>query len=98
MFQTKKLTCIWATDKMDGRVNSLDGNRYAHVLSNKTYFAEIFQMAKKADTGQSLKTFLMEIDVPEELKVDGSKEHNSPGTEFMKCCRMNEISLTRTKP
>ena len=31
-------------------------------------------MAKKADSGQALKTFLMELVVPEELAVNGSKE------------------------
>ena len=55
-------------------------------------------MANKADAGQALKTFVMELGVPEELTVDGSKENNSPGTEFMKCCRRNDISLTITDP
>ena len=40
-------------------------------------------MARKAAAVQTLKTFVMELGVPEELTVDGSKEHNSPGTEFM---------------
>ena len=40
-------------------------------------------MAKKTDKGQTLKTFVMELVVPEELTIDGSKEKNSPGTEFM---------------
>ena len=74
---------MWATDTMDGQVKSLDGNRYAQVISNGTYFAEIYPMAKKADTGKSLKTFVMELGVPEELTVDVSKEKNSPGTEFI---------------
>ena len=40
-------------------------------------------MAKKADAGQGLKTFETEPGVPEELRVDESKEQNIPGTEFM---------------
>ena len=88
---------MWATDTMDIQVKYLDGNRYAQVFSNGTYFDEIYPMAKKADAGQALKTFVMELGVPEELKVDVSKEQNSPGTEFMKCCRRNNISLTRNK-
>ena len=40
-------------------------------------------MSKKADAVQALKTCVMELGVPEELTVDGSKEQNSPGTEFM---------------
>ena len=30
--------------------------------------------------------------------VDGSKEKNSPGTEFMKCYRRNYISLKNAEP
>ena len=83
MFYTKSITGMWATDTMDGRVKYLDMNWYAQVFSNGAYFAEIYPMDKKSDAGQALKTFLTELGVPEELTVDGSKEQNSPGTEFM---------------
>ena len=96
MFQTKILTGMWATYTMDRRLKSLDGNQYAQVFSNETCFSKLYPMAKKADAGQVLKIFVMEIGVPEELTFDGSKEQNSPGTEFMKCCQRNDISLTKT--
>ena len=48
---------MWATDTMDGRVKSLDGNQYEQVFSKGTYFAEIYPMTNKSDTGQALKTF-----------------------------------------
>ena len=50
---------------MDSQVNSLDGNQYAQVNSNGTYFSEIYPMAKKSDEVQSLKTFVMKLGVPE---------------------------------
>ena len=65
VFQTKRLTGMRDTDTMDGRLKSLDRNRYAHVLSNGTYFAEIYPMAKNSDALQALKTFVMELGVPE---------------------------------
>ena len=37
VFQTNSLTYIWATDTMDERIKSLDGNRYAQVFSNGKY-------------------------------------------------------------
>ena len=74
---------MYATDTMDGWVKSLDRKWYAQVLSNGTYLAEIYSMDKKADTGQALKTLVMEIGVPEELTVDWSKEKYSPGNELM---------------
>jgi hypothetical protein len=97
-FQTKRLDGKWATDTMDGRVKSLDGNRYGQVFSNGTFFAEIYPMARKKDAGQALKTFVLELGVPEELTVDGSKQQTMPGTEFMKCCRRNDIKAHRIEP
>ena len=40
-------------------------------------------MAKTSDAVQALKTFLVELGVPEELTVNGSKGQKSPGNEFM---------------
>ena len=79
-------------------MKSIDGNRYGQVFANGSYFAEMYPMARKADAGQALKTFVLELGVPAELTIDGSKEQNMPGTEFMKCCRQNDIKVTRTEP
>ena len=92
-FQTKRLAGMWASDTMDGRVKSMDGNRYGQVFANGSFFAEVYPMARKADAGQALKTFVMELGAPEELTIDGAKEMNGPGTEFMKCCRRNDIKV-----
>jgi hypothetical protein len=97
MFQTKRLAGKWASDTMDGRVKSIDGNQYAQVFSNGGLFAEVYPMARKADAGLALKSFIMEFGVPDDLTIDGSKEQNSKGTEFMKSCRRNNIQVTRTE-
>jgi hypothetical protein len=89
---------MWASDTMDDRVKSLDGNRYAQVFSNRSFFAEVYPMATKSDAGQALKTFIMELGVPEELTIDGSKEQTKPKTDFQKYCRRNDIKVTRTEP
>ena len=65
VFHNKRITVMWATDTMDSRVKSLDGNRYSQVFFNGTYFSEIYPMSKKSDAGQALKTFFMEPGVPE---------------------------------
>jgi hypothetical protein len=80
MFQTKRWAGKWASDTMDGRVKSLDGNQYAQVFSNGGFFAEAYPMARKADAGLALKSFIMESRVPDDLTIDGSKEQNSKGT------------------
>ena len=55
-------------------------------------------MDKNSDARQEIKAFLMELGVPEELRIDGSKEQKSPGTYIMNCCQRNDILLTRTYP
>ena len=65
VFQTKSLTVMWAIDTMDGQVKSSDGNQYAQMFLNGTYFAEIYPMYKKADVELALKMFVMELCVPE---------------------------------
>jgi hypothetical protein len=98
ILQTKRLDGKWASDAMDGRVKSLDGNRHGQAFSNGTFFAEMHPMASKKDAGQALKKFEMDLGVPDELTVDGSKEQNGPGTEFMKRCRRNDVTVHATKP
>ena len=73
MFQIKRLTGMWATYTMDGRVKYLYENLYAQMFSNGEIFSEMYPMAKTSDVGQALKTFVMELGVPEELKVNGLK-------------------------
>jgi hypothetical protein len=97
MFQTKRLAGKWASDMMGDRIKLLDRNRYAQDFSNGGFFAKVYPMARKADTGLALKTFIMELEVPEDLTIHGSNEQNSKGTEFMKSCRRNGIRVTRTE-
>ena len=55
-------------------------------------------MVRKADAGAALKTFIQDLGVPDELTVDGSKEQNAKGSEFIKQYRRNDIQVTRTEP
>jgi len=84
MFERKTLQGQWSTDTMDGRCKSLDGNRYAQVFANKSYFSRIYPMDSKKKAGNALRLFRQEFGVPEKLTFDGSKEQTKKGTEFMK--------------
>ena len=75
MFQKKTL---------DGRIVSLNGNKYAQVFANKGYFAKICPMDSKRKCGEALKIFCQESGVPERLTFDESKEQTKKGTSFMK--------------
>lgn len=91
VFQRKTLAGRWSTDTMDGRSKSLEGNRYAQVFANKSYFSRIYPMDRKSKAGDALRLFCQEFGVPEKLTFDGSKEQNGKGTEFMKQIRLHDI-------
>jgi hypothetical protein len=57
MFEKKRLRSMGSSDTMDGRIKSLDSNRYGQVLANGSFFAEIYPMATKKDAGLALKEF-----------------------------------------
>jgi hypothetical protein len=79
-FQTKILDRMWASDKMWMI-------EYGQVFSKESYFAEIYTRWRERKTqGKLSKNFILELGVPAEQTIDGSKEQNMPGAEFSKCC------------
>ena len=93
MFFRKTLAGIWSTDTMDGRIKSLQGNRYAQVFANKGYFSKVYPLGNKSEAGDALKTFCAEFGVPEKLVFDGSKEQTGKNTEFMKQIKKHGIDF-----
>ena len=98
MFERKTLRGQWSTDTMDGRCKSLDGNRYAQVFANKSYFSRIYPMDSKKKAGDALRLFCQEFGVPEKLTFDGSKEQTKKGTQFMKQVRRHDIDYHISEP
>ena len=91
MFKRKTLDGKWATDTMDGRCKSLDGNRYAQVFTNDKFFSKIYPMDSKSKAGDALRVFCEEFGVPQNLTFDGSKEQTGKNTPFMKEIRKHFI-------
>ena len=98
VFSRKTLSGDWSTDTMDGRVKSLDGNRYAQVFANKAYFSRIYPMDSKGKAGDALRLFCQELGVPEKLTFDGSKEQTEKNTQFMKQIRTHNIDYHISEP
>ena len=98
VFSRKTLSGVWSTDTMDGRIRSLDGNQYAQVFGNKSYFAKIYPMDSKSKSGNALRLFCQEFGVPEKLVFNGSKEQCGKNTEFMKQVRKNDINYQISEP
>ena len=79
MFHRKTLAGEWSTDTMDGKVLSLEGNKYAQVFSNKSYFLKVYPMENKKEAGDALKIFCREFGIPKNLISDGSKKQTGKG-------------------
>ena len=98
VFSRKTLAGDWSTDTMDARCKSREGNKYAQVFANKSYFARIYPMDSKKKAGNALRLFCQEFGVPERLTFDGSKEQTKKGTEFMKQIRTHDIDYHISEP
>ena len=81
-----------------GRHKSLDGNRYAQVFANDSFFAVSYPMEKKSSAGQALKQFIAEFGIPDRIVCDGSGEQMGKRTEFVATVRKNGIDLHLTEP
>ncbi len=83
IFHLPRRQGTWFSDTVDGRVKSKDGNRYAQLFANASYFATIYPIDSKGKAGDAVRTFGREFEVPEKLIVDGSLEQTGKKkTEF----------------
>jgi len=71
------LNCDWSTDTMDARCKSAEGNKYAQMFANKSYFARLYPMDSKEKAGDALRLFCQDFGVPERLTFDDSKGKNT---------------------
>jgi hypothetical protein len=69
---------------MDGRVSSLDGNRYERELANGRFFTELYLRARRKNAGLTLKEFNSEFWGPDQLTIAESNEQNASSTECAK--------------
>ena len=61
------------TDTMNTRLKSLEGNIYAQVFANKSFFSRTYPMDSKNKAADALKLFFQEFGVTEGLTFGGSK-------------------------
>ena len=83
---------------MGGWHKSLDGNKYAQVFANDSFFAVYYPMEKKSSAGQALKQFIAEFGVPDRIICDSSGEQTGKRTEFAATVRKHGIDLHLMEP
>jgi hypothetical protein len=99
MHMQKRLRGPFATDTLvSTKYPTIEGNKYAQVFSNREQFIVVYPMASKSMAGQTLRCFIRECGIPEELVFDGSQEQNGPNTEFSKMIREYGIKAHRAEP
>ena len=64
MFGIRNLDYEISTDTIDGKVNSIHGERYAQVFGSKEFFVAVFPMENKSDAGDMLDKFVRQYGAP----------------------------------
>ena len=76
---------------MDAGCKSVEGNKYAQLFLNKSFFSRIYPIDSKKKAGDALRLFSQEFGVTKRLTTYGYKEHSKPGIESMKQIRTHSI-------
>ena len=98
MYERPRIKGTIFTDTMGGHYKSLDGNTYAQVFANESFFRVASPMESKSSAGQGLKQFIADYGVPEKIICDGSAEQTGKHTEFANLVRKHGIDLHHTEP
>ena len=98
MYERPRIRGVVYTDMMDGQHKSLDGNKYARVLTPEFHFSAVYLMESKGHAGDPLKQFIADFGVPDKIICDGSKEQTKRGMSFMEQVRKHDIDIHTTEP
>ena len=98
MFGIRSADYVISTDTIDGKVNSLHGEKYAQVFGSKEFFVAVFPMENKSNAGDMLDKFVRQYGAPKLLKVDGSKEQCGKNSKFQQILRKYNILCHIVEP
>ena len=98
MYERPRFRVVIYTDTLNGRVTSLDGNKYAQVFATTYFFATVYPMDTKAKAGDALKEFILDFGVPDKIVMDGASEQMGWETTFMQQIRKHHIDFHITEP
>ena len=90
MYERPRFRGVIYTDTLNGKVTSLDGNKYAQVFATSD--------CKKAKAGDALKEFIADFGVPDKVVMDGASERTGRKTMFMQQLRKHHIDFHITEP
>ena len=98
MYERPRFRGVIYTDTLNGRVTSLDGNRYAQVFATTDFFATVYPMDTKAKAGDALNEFITDFGVSDKVVMDGVSEQTGRKTMFMQQIRKHHIDFHVTEP
>ena len=98
MYERPRFRGVIYTDTLNGKVTSLDGNKYAQVFVTSDFFATVYPMDTKAKAGDALKEFITDFGVPDKVVMDGASEQTGRKTTFMQQLRKHHIDFHITEP
>ena len=98
MYERLRIRGTIYLDTMGGRHKSLDGNKYAQVFANDSFFAVSYPIDKKSSAEQALKQFIADFGIPDRIICDGSGEQTGKWTEFTATVRKHDIDIHLAEP
>ena len=98
MYERPRIRGTIYTNSMGGWHKSLDGNKYAQVFANDSFFAVSYPMDKKSSAGQALKQFIADFGIPDRIICDGLGDQTGNRTEFTATARKHGIDIHLTEP
>ena len=98
MYERPRFRGVIYMDTLNGKVTSLDGNKYAQVFATSDFFATVYPMDTNAKAGDALKEFITDFGVPDKVVMDGASEQAGRKTTFMQQLRKHHIDFHITEP
>ena len=84
MFNIRRINGTMSTDNMDAICQSVHGEKYCQVFSNKQFFVEAYTTKNKYDCHLGLDKFVKEYRAPYKMNYDGAQEQIVRKTEFQR--------------
>ena len=88
------LSCF-CSDPFQSNVESICGNTYIQLFSNRGDFAACYPLKAKSHAHHALDRFLHEVGIPTEMLTDGAKELTI--SEWGKTCHKHKIRQITTE-
>ena len=96
--QLRRLSTTWYTDTLFAKEKSLTGNSCAQLYADGQGFINIYPMESKDKAGETLKSIVRDVGIPNTIISDNAPEQTGKNSTFQQTCRKYNIEARSTEP